>query len=36
MILKELSDDVKTTDTNIKPDTSMTATLNITLDQWQT
>ena len=34
--IKELSDDVKTTDTNIKPDTSMTATPNITSDEQQT
>ena len=34
--MKELSDDVKTMDTNIKPDTSMTATSNITSDEQQT
>ena len=34
--IKELSDDVKNTDTNIKPDTSMTATLNITSYEKQT
>ena len=34
--IKELSDDVKNTDTNIKPDTSMTATSNITSYEKQT
>ena len=34
--IKELSDDVKNTDTNIKPDTSTTATSNITSYEKQT
>ena len=34
--IKELSDDIKTTDTNMRPDTSMTATPNITSDEPQT